>query len=187
MKSLSIALLAILPLSSIESSAAVLHFDSLAPGEYHGTMLSVPGATVISGGDGLFVGDTVPNSICALDVTKFSCANDLLLGFDRPVTDVSFTAGNQHYDDNVTLYGYLAGALVGSLNFATAGLIDLSSFGTLDTLFFDDHSDTGNGMYYADITYAEIAPVPLPGALPALMIGLGALGVLRRRKAPPAI
>lgn len=66
----------------------------------------------------------------------------------------------------------------------------LHSYGTTDsslfvvgnnTVTYEMHNITGPSAFLANIN-VEAAEVPLPAALPLMLVGLGALGVARRRK-----
>ena len=77
------------------------------------------------------------------------------------------------------------GTLLGFYNLdSTSGVAfaDLSSFGTLRSIIFDNVASTGAGYAYGDISY-DPAAVPLPAALPLLLAGLGGIAALRARRA----
>mgnify|MGYP002129735176 CR=1 FL=1 len=75
----------------------------------------------------------------------------------------------------------LGDALLGTVDLTGDVLsLDLSSFGSITRLFFDD-SSTGAGFAYSDFSFDQTAAVPLPASLPLLAAGMGLLAVARRR------
>lgn len=149
-----------------------------------GTTLVATDATILAdAGTSLNVGDFVANSVCP--VGSFGCNGAMFLNFDFDVKDVMFDYGFGNEGDiaAISLFDGLNN-LVGSLILnATSGVnfADLSGFGTVRSIFFDNSSSTGAGYAYGNITYT--AAVPLPATLPLLLAGLGGIAVLRRRKA----
>jgi hypothetical protein len=61
-------------------------------------------------------------------------------------------------------------------------VLDLSSYGSIGSLFFDD-SSTGAGVAYSDFSFDQGAsPIPLPAAGWLMLAGLGALAAARRTR-----
>lgn len=110
--------------------------------------------------------------------------HDLTFGFD--VKDVSFDYGFGNTGDEATLSIFDGrGALLGSLvlnSTSDVSFADLSGFGTLWSILFDNTASTGAGYAFGNITYtvADIAPVPVPASAPLLLAGLGGLAWFRR-------
>ena len=169
--------------SATAASAAVLDFTSLGSGNIGTATASVAGANITSFGSSLFVGaGGNANSICALDG---DCANDLEITFTDAVKNVTFDQGTWNPGDviDVMIYG-LANSFIGTYVIDSAASVDLSSFGTITRLFFDDQNSTGAGTAYANVTYDRAtAAVPLPAGLPLLGFGAAALfGVSRKKR-----
>jgi ABC-type sulfate transport system permease component len=62
-------------------------------------------------------------------------------------------------------------------------VVDLSGFGPLRTIVFDNTAATGAGYAYGEMTYTLVdAVVPLPATLPMLLAGAGALVLAGRRR-----
>ncbi|MEE9389067.1 MAG: VPLPA-CTERM sorting domain-containing protein [Paracoccaceae bacterium] len=172
------------------ASAATLDFTTLGNGPLGQTTASITDANLLSFGNDLYVGagPFAPNSICAISSGAGTCAADFLLEFTSPVTNVFMSHGIWNTLDSVkiTVFGLL-GAYSGDYVVTSAPSIDLSSFGTITSLFFDDSSFDGfdgGGTTFGNVNYtlANVSTVPLPASLPFLAIGMGALGLMRRRK-----
>jgi hypothetical protein len=108
----------------------------------------------------------------------------MTLTFDMDVSNVNFEYGFGDDGDSaaLTIFDGL-GAIIGFLALdLTAGtsFADLSGFGTLRSILFDNSASTGLGYGYGNINYEAI---PLPATLPLLLAASGALVALRRRRA----
>lgn len=191
---------AALTASAVSAQAAPIDLTSLI--DTSGNPLSVPelsistpdaGATIFAGGAPVF--GTQEVIFCAFDGT---CANDLTLTFATPSTDVSFSVGDaltvgaaefiqvSAFDAMSNLLGTVdvdSGDLAPSgtdANGFSRFVVDLSAFGTIARVEIDDlNGPTTGGFFYYDV---NASPIPLPAALPLLALGLGALGVAKRRK-----
>lgn len=163
--------------------AAVLDFSSLTGGTNPGTTFVIPDAVVTAEGGALF---KYPESghICSMPYPEFSCAADLEIDFTSDVTDVSFSTAGFNVGDYVDLMVYGIGdLLVGSVAITGNGFYDLTGFGVISSLFFDD-SSTGYGFEYDQISYTLAPAVPLPAGLPLLLTGIAAFaGLSRKRRA----
>ncbi len=179
----SIMVAAALLVGTVSAHASTLDFASEGFGNLHQSALKLDQATVYSGSDSLFVGaGGIGNSICALSSRHWHCANDLHVGFSAPVANLSFSVGGFQHGDKVRLSVFdAAGRLAGKLGLARGGAFDLSGFGTISALFFDDRSKAG-GVSYGDFNYDALAPVPLPASLPLLLAGIGAIGFARKKR-----
>lgn len=145
------------------------------------TTLTMPEATITAGaGTTLLVGDFVANAVCPLG--NFGCNGLMTLVFNFDVTNVSFDYGFGNNGDSAQLsvFDGLGGFLgLFGLN-STAGVAaaDLSAFGTMRTIVFDNSAATGAGYAYGDINYRA---VPLPSMLPLMLTGLGAVALFLRK------
>ena len=177
---LKLLVAALIAAVSTSAHAATLDFTSLGSGPIGSTTASVAGADITSYGTDLYVGaGPFTNSICAISGT---CDNDLLIEFTSAVTNLTFGHGYWSVGDfiEISIYG-IGNALLGTYDINSVASVDLSSFGAITSLFFDD-SSTAAGVAYGDFRF-DVAQVPLPATLPLLLAGLGAFGVARRRKA----
>jgi len=174
---------AALLIGSLSAHADVLDLTELGNGNLNQSTAVFTGATATSGADSLFVGaGSISNSVCALDTRNFDCANDLHLGFTAPVENLTFDVGGFQFGDDVRVSVFDAnGQASGNVEILRGGLFDLSSFGQISSLFFDDRS-TARGVSYGNFTYDAIAPVPLPASLPLLLAGIGAIGFARKKR-----
>lgn len=179
----TIAISAVLMLGSVTAHASVLDFTEAGSRSLGTSTLNLPDASLYSGGDGLFVGaGTLENSICALDTPRFSCANDLFLDFMSNVEKLTFEVGGFQTGDRVRVSIFDGtGDVAGKVNILRGGLFDLSGFGTISALFFDDRSSSG-GVSYGNVSFDAVAPIPLPASLPLLLAGIGAIGFARKKR-----
>ena len=174
------AAIALLPFGA---SAATLSVSTLPIGFYGATTAVVPEATLTSFGNDFYFNGAYndPGSFCAISFG--SCDADLQISFVGSVTNLMFDVGGWNDGDLVTLNIFGAtNALLGSISI-TSDLIglNLTSFGPITRLFFDD-SSTGAGVGYANFSFTQVASVPLPATLPLLAGALGAAFVARRKR-----
>lgn len=166
------------------ANAAVLDLESALN---DGTTLFADGAVIVADpSTTLAVGDFVTNAVCPLG--GFGCNGSMTLTFDADVNSVMFEYGFGNVGDSATLsifdgLGGLLGTVLLTLDLGVSSA-NLSGFGTLRSILFDNTASTGAGYAYGNISYLPgAAVVPLPASLPLLLAGLGGLAVLRRRKA----
>lgn len=164
------------------ANAAVL---DLTTATNDGQTLVATDATITAGaGTTLLVGDFVTNAACPLGT--FGCNGIMTLTFDFDVDSVMFDYGFGNFGDSATISIFDGlNALIGNLFLDfTAGVAfaDLSSFGTLRSILFDNTAATGAGYAYGNFNYEAVAAVPLPASFPLLLAGLGGIALLRRRK-----
>lgn len=91
------------------------------------------------------------------------------------------------YDASGSQVGFISntGSVFSSVSLPAS--LSLSDFETDAYFFFSGRNDRFvTDFLIADITRLELAPVPLPAALPLLLAGLGALGLVARRRARSA-
>lgn len=156
-------------------------------------------ATILAGDFPLGGGTEV--IFCGFDTVTNFCNNDLELDFSTPVTGLSFSVYDVDppsgpantdlitislFDETDTFIDSIDVAQEEVQNGTDEGngisslLVDLSSFGIIGRVEIDDQSpDSTGGYFYAGI---HATPIPLPAALPLMVLGLGALGVARSRK-----
>jgi len=178
-----LALAAAALLAASAADAATLDFTTLGSGTIPGASHSVPGASLLSASDSLYVGaGGIPNSICALDSSAFSCANDLTLTFDGLASNISLDVGGFEPGDAVVAFLYnISDVLVGFVGLG-AGHVDFTGFTDIKKIFFDD-SSTAHGASYGNITYnGTVNPVPLPAGVVLFGTALAGLAALGRRR-----
>ena len=111
----------------------------------------------------------------------------MTLTFGPDVDSVMFDYGFGDPGDVATLsvFDPMGGLLGTTLLTSDSGVVaaDLSSFGTIGSIFFDNTAATGAGYAYGNISYELAAAVPLPASLPLILAGLGGLALARRRRA----
>jgi hypothetical protein len=150
-----------------------------------GATLVATDATITAGASStLFVGDFVANSVCPAGT--FGCNGSMTLTFDFDVTNVFFDYGYGNDGDSaaLSLFDGLGILVANVLLTSTSGVVsaDLSGYGTIRSIFFDNTAATGAGYAYGDINYTQAATVPLPASLPLMMAGMGGLAMLRRKR-----
>lgn len=166
---------------SFAAHAAVI---DLPGGTNDGTTLTTPEATVTAGPNTtLIVGDFIDNAVCPLGA--LGCNGSMTLTFNFDVNGVSFDYGFGDPGDSAQLsifdrFGALLGSLGLNLTSGTASA-DLSGFGTLRSIVFDNTAATGAGYAYGNINYNGV-PVPEPTTLPLLLAALGGISLFRRKK-----
>lgn len=174
-------------LSMGTASAATIDF-SVFPGGSQGTnVLVTPNATFTTT-DGIFLNQGGPSNICAFNVAQFSCQEvDMTIDFTSAVSNLSFLASFFNPIDLVTVSIYNGAALLGSVDITGNGIVDLSFFGIITSLFLEDKS-TGAGYAYSEFSFDIVdGTVPLPAALPLLAAGLGMMGAVGWRRKRNAI
>ena len=166
------------------SNAATLSLGSFGVGFYGNTVAVAPEATLTSFGTNFFFGGAYldPGSFCAIN--GGSCNASLEIAFSTAVSALSFDVGGYDPGDNVSLdiFG-LGNVLLGNVGITSNVLgLNLSSFGTITRLMFND-SSSGGGYGYANFRFDQVAAVPLPAGGLLLIGAIGGLVALRRRKA----
>jgi hypothetical protein len=185
MKFLAIA--ACSALLSTGAQAATLDFVGFGAGLY-GNSIVVSGATITNTSGGIIlVGSGAagePNGFCSVTPSVTTCEQDTNILFGSVVSSLSFWLDGSNPGDALALSIFgIADAFLGTLNFTDPDqLIDLSSFGSITRLSFDD-SSTAAGYGYSRFDFATAATVPLPASLPLLLGAIAAVGAIRRRKA----
>ncbi|MEC7300214.1 MAG: VPLPA-CTERM sorting domain-containing protein [Pseudomonadota bacterium] len=169
------------------AQAGTLDFVAFGAGTY-GSSISLGGATITNtSGGNILVGAGAAGAadgFCSLNPTVFNCEADTEIAFSSAVKNLSFDIDGTNPGDAVALSIYgLGNLLITTLNFSTPDqTVDLSSYGAITRLLFDD-SSTGAGVGYSTFTFDLVNQVPVPAGLPLMVGGLAAFGALRRKKA----
>ncbi|WP_375688631.1 hypothetical protein [Pseudooceanicola sp. LIPI14-2-Ac024] len=165
------------------ASAATIDTSALGSGFLGGTVAVTPEAVITSSGTDLFFGgaDSRPDSFCAIQGS--SCEADFMIDFVGLVENLTFVAAGADVGDFIEVFALDAlGTSLGSVTLAdVGGLIDLSAFGPLASVFIDD-SSTGGGFGYAEFSFDLVSEVPLPVSGALLLAALAGTGLVRRRK-----
>ena len=169
---------------SAAASADTLDFSSLSQGSQGTTALVLSNATITSYGQDLFVGAAgIGKEICALNYGN--CQADMRISFNYAISGLTFVTSGWQSGDLITVSAYDGATLLGSVDHATNGLVDLSAYSHVTSIYMDDQS-TAAGVAYDHFNF-NIAAVPEPETYAMLLAGLGLMGtVARRRKAKQA-
>lgn len=176
----SLLVSAVLTLTASSAFAASLDFSELGTGFVGTTNAQITGAELTSGGTDIFVFEWQGNTgICA---ARFSCANDMEINFTETVEGLVFDARSLTGGDTVDLYIYdQNNMLAGIYTINGNEQVDLSAFGPIGRLYFDD-TPSGFGFVYANFEF-EISPIPLPAGMSLMAGALGLMALSRRRRA----
>lgn len=106
------------------------------------------------------------------------------IAFIGVVSNLMFDVGGYQIGDyvDVNIFG-ISNVFLGTIAVTSDVVgLDLSGFGSITRLLFDD-SSTAAGVGYANFSFDQVAaPVPLPAGGLLLIGALGGLAALRRRK-----
>lgn len=193
----SLSLCALFSLAGTGLTAATLDFTEVgSSGIVPTTSVVLSNATVTSFGDDMFIGSPFffgesngLGIICASPSGSSSCEEDMQIDFVDDVTNLTFGSFAVSAGDSVLVTAFLDGAEVGNEMVTTETIIDFSSFGAIDSLFFAD-SSTRAGIGWGDFDFQtgpvdppDPASVPLPATFPLLVLALAGLGFSKRRRA----
>ncbi len=180
-----LSLAAALTMTGVAAGAATLDFTELdSSGIIATTVVELSNATLTSSGSGFFIaapgpfgGQTESSIVCATPVGGFSCEEDMQIDFDFDVENLSFSSIGAETGDSVEITAFLDGDAVGSTTVTTNTTIDLTAFGTIDSLFFADSSSNAGiafNLFNFDAAGVVVAPIPLQASgLLLLASGLG--------------
>lgn len=160
------------------ASADTLDFSVFPTGPMGTTVLVLPQATITSFGSNLYIGAAgIDHEICAL-TGGGNCEADLKVDFSTAVNGLSFVASGYDAGDHVDVNIFDGATLLGTVGLSSNGLVDLSAFSHVTSLYMDD-SSTGAGFAYDHFIFA---PVPEPETYAMLLAGLGLMGFMTRRR-----
>ena len=169
-------------LASANASADTLDFSGFPIGPIGSTVMVLPNATITSFGSDIYVGAAgIDHEICAL--SGGSCQADLRIDFSTAVNSLSFVTSGWNPGDHVDANVYDGITLLGTVSQSSNGLVDLSAFSHVTSIYLDD-SSTGAGFGYDHFIFA---PVPEPETYAMLLAGLGLLGFMARRRKESAV
>jgi hypothetical protein len=174
--------------SSAPARAGTIDFSGVQG--FDANPLVLPEATITNLSSGtVLVGPGAAGEIDGFCFLSSGCESDGEIVFSTAVSNLKFDSDGFNAGDSVTVSAFNGATLLGSVVLTVDGNHDLSAFGTITRLFFDD-SSTGAGLGYSTFEFdAAAAAVPLPAALPLFATGLAAFGLMgwrKRRKAPAA-
>ena len=170
-------------LASANASADTLDFSGFPIGPIGSTVMVLPNATITSFGSDIYVGAAgIDHEICAL--SGGSCEADLRIDFSTAVNSLSFVTSGWHSGDHIDVNVYSGASLLGTVGHSSNGLVDLSAFSLVTSIYLDDSSIGGAGMAYDHFIFA---PVPEPETYAMLLAGLGLLGFMARRRKELAV
>lgn len=175
---------AAITLAGSSAYAITLDFIGFGSGTY-GSSINVSGATVTNtSGGNILVGAGAAgqaNGFCSLGI---GCQADTEIDFNATVSNLSFWLDGSNLGDSLALtVRGIGDVLLATLNFTVPDqLIDLSSYGSITRLVFDD-SSSGAGYGYSRFNFDDaISPIPVPASLPLLLGGIGLIGFMKRRR-----
>lgn len=151
------------------------------------TSFSVSNAEVTGFGTDLFLGEidgAAGLDLCAINGN--TCQADLEIDFADTVENLTFSIGSWVSADfvSISIFGADDASQIGTFDITSADPVDLTGFGQIGRLFFDDQSN-GAGIGYSGFSFdtvAPVAPVPGPAGLPMLLSAMAAAGLVRRRR-----
>jgi hypothetical protein len=163
----------------VDVSADTLDLNSFPLGIQDSVIIEFPGATISTDGSYLYIGAmNVDHEICALNRAG-NCQEDMKIDFTNRVNDLSFVALGWDPGDLVSINVYNGASLLGTVAQHANGLVDLTAYSNVTSIFLDD-SSTGGGMAYDHFKFTT--PVPEPESYAMTALGLALLGAVTRRR-----
>ncbi len=170
-----------LMLASPAAMADTLNFNTFSLGPLGSTTMILPNATITSFGSNIYVGAAgLDHEICALTPGN-DCEADMKIDFNSAVSNLSFVTSGYNPGDFINVSAYNGMTLLGSVGKSSNGLVNLTAWSGITSIFIDD-SSTGAGFAYDGFNFTSAAPVPEPETYAMMLAGLGLLGLARRRK-----
>lgn len=167
-------------LAAPSASADTLDFSTFALGAQGNPVMVLSNATITSFGSDIYVGAAgLDHEICALNFGN--CEADMKIAFNSSVSNLSFVTSGAQGGDFINVSAYNGLTLLGSVGHSSNGLVDLTAWSGITSIFIDDSSSAA-GMAYDHFNFNSTAPVPEPETYALMLAGLGLLGLARRRK-----
>lgn len=186
-------------MASIASAApTVIGFEDFGPvgisgptvtNQYPGVLFSSTGSNVniVSTQPGIGAGD---NFLCT-GSPGINCTGETILSFDNPVSSLSFLAvGSNNAGVQAMVDVFVNGAFAATSNITVSGLfnapdlVDLSAFNDVSSIRIYGITD-GGGLGWDNFTFTSAVPEPETYAM--LLLGLGLLGFVAKRKQAVAV
>jgi len=177
---------AILISTSLSAGAISLNFAPVQGNNGPTLLLPEVEINALSTGSTVLVGPSAAgetDGFCFLSSTD-TCASLGEMIFTSPVNNLSFDIDLfAPGGDALEIFINNGTAFLGSIIVTASGNLDLSGFGTLTQLFFNDTS-SGDGAGFSTFSFnsTNLSVVPLPASLPLYGTGLALLGFLGWRK-----
>ncbi len=136
-------------------------------------------------------GTSGPKILCPYTSTVY-CGGDYQVSFASPVKNLQFYFTGDNSTTPLSVKAFLNGLLLGTVSIAgdgiptTAQLVNLSSFGTIDSIQVSGASADQGGFGYDDFSFTYL---PEPSSWAMMLLGFGAIGIAvrRTRRTPKAL
>lgn len=164
---------------STGAGAATLDFTGFGFNADLGTQVTLPEATIATSTPNAQIRRLFAvNGFCA--VTTLGCSGTATVTFLAPVSNLRFDVFATGVGESTDVKVFGASGLLATLNFATDGIVDLSSYGAITALELTSNlAGTAAGTGFRDFVF-DVLPVPEPSAL--ALLGAAAVGAAVRRK-----
>ena len=193
MKTLIASALVAVSLIAGQAMADTLDFNEVTVNDYvGGTSLSLSNATITTAGADIFVagpGTYTPafgssGGFCSVTtVSGFDCSTVSTISFNSAVSDLSFVTRAFNGGDIVNAMIYSGTTLLHTIVATSDTTLDFSGFAGVTSLVLDASASTGLGFVYGDFDFNGVPTVPLPASGLMLIVGIGGIAGLRRKKA----
>lgn len=166
-----------------EVGPAPATFDSADPltNQFAALGVNFSGGWEILDEDGNFGVDAISgDNFAAFNANVGGITDTITMAFDSAITSISGMLGGSS-DAQWTITALLNGGAAGDSSVSNVGgsYTSFSFLGLFDTISISSNQSSG---VLEDLAFDDISAVPLPAALPLLLVALGGLGLASRRR-----